>query len=255
VKQQTDIAASLPRRTGRAPKKKTGNSATPPVKSSKQKSAQADKAASSPGTRPARKKRTETERNGERTRAIILEHAARLLRENGYAAVSLRQIAAEANIKAGSIYYHFSSKEEILYHVLEEGLRVIVQEVNEAIAKLPPDASFRDRLQTVIKSHLHGLLRVGDYSSANIRIYGQVPPEVRKRHYVSRREFADWWDRFLMQAKEEGALRKDLNLSVVRVFVVGALNWTVEWYDPKRGSFDEVADQIYRIIADGLSIG
>lgn len=254
MKQQKYIAASLPRKTGRAPKKKTGNNNKAPVKSSKQIIARSGHTESSLETLSSRKKRADTERNGERTRAIILEHAARLLRENGYAAVSLRQIAAEANIKAGSIYYHFSSKEEILYHVLEEGLRVIVQEVNDAIAKLPTNASFRDRLQTVIKSHLHGLLQVGDYSSANIRIYGQVPPEVRKRHYVSRREFADWWDRFLMQAKEEGALRKDLNLSIVRVFVVGALNWTVEWYDPKRGSFDEVADQIYKIIADGLSI-
>lgn len=219
------------------------------AKSSKRKSDNPVKAQAS-----AKKKRTDTERNGERTRAIILEHAARLLRENGYAAVSLRQIAAESNIKAGSIYYHFSSKEEILYHVLEEGLRVIVQEVNKAIADLPANASFRDRLRAVVKSHLHGLLQVGDYSSANIRIYGQVPPEVRKRHYVSRRKFADWWDGFLEQAKEEGALRADLNLSVTRVFVVGALNWTVEWYDPERGSFDEIADQIYKIIVDGLSI-
>jgi len=186
------------------------------------------------------------------TRSIILIHAARLLRENGYAAVSLRQIAAAANIKAGSIYYHFSSKEEILHHVLEEGLRVIVQEVNRGLAKLPPNTTFRERLRLVVKSHLHGLLQVNDFSSANIRIYGQVPPDVRKRHYVSRRAFADWWDEFLAQAVAEGALRPNLNLSVVRVFVVGALNWTVEWYDPKQGSFEKLADDLYSIIADGL---
>ena len=186
------------------------------------------------------------------TRSIILHHAARLLRENGYAAVSLRQIAAEANIKAGSIYYHFDSKEDILHHVLEEGLRVIVQEVNKAVADLPQGTPFRERLKAVIKSHLYGLLQVGDFSSANIRIYGQVPPEVRKRHYVTRRAFADWWDEFLAQAVAEGALRADLNLSIVRVFIVGALNWTVEWYDPARGSFDTLAENLYIIISDGL---
>ncbi|MGV3492510.1 MAG: TetR/AcrR family transcriptional regulator [Ramlibacter sp.] len=186
------------------------------------------------------------------TRALILHHAARLLRENGYAAVSLRQIAADVNIKAGSIYYHFASKEEILFHVLEEGLRQIVREVDKAVAGLPPGTPFRERLRVVVRSHLHGLLQVGEFPSANIRIYGQVPEEVRRRHYVARRAFADWWDRFFAEAVKEGSLRADLNLSVVRVFVVAALNWTVEWYDPKRGSFDALADQIYTIIADGL---
>ncbi len=190
--------------------------------------------------------------SAQETRALILHHAARLLRENGYAAVSLRQIAADVNIKAGSIYYHFSSKEEILFHVLEEGLRQIVREVDRAVADLPPDTPFRERLRVVVRSHLHGLLQVGEFPSANIRIYGQVPEEVRRRHYVARRAFADWWDRFFAQAVQEGALRADLNISVVRVFVVAALNWTVEWYDPKRGSFDALADQIYTIIADGL---
>ncbi len=188
------------------------------------------------------------------TRALILHHAARLLREHGYAAVSLRQIAKDVNIKAGSIYYHFPSKEDLLFHVLEEGLRQIVHEVDKAVAELPPDAPFRERMRVVVRSHLHGLLQVGDFSSANIRIYGQVPPEVRRRHYVARREFADWWDRFFAQAVAEGALRADLNASVLRVFVVGALNWTVEWYDPRRGSFDALADQIYSIIADGLML-
>jgi len=186
------------------------------------------------------------------TRALIMHHAARLLREHGYSAVSMRQIAADVNIKAGSIYYHFPSKEDLLFHVLEEGLRQIVDAVNKAVAALPANTPFRECLRVVVRSHLHGLLQVGDFSSANIRIYGQVPEEVRQRHYIARRAFADWWDRFLADAVAKGALRADLNLSVVRVFVVAALNWTVEWYDPARGSFDALADQIYTIIAEGL---
>lgn len=207
--------------------------------------------AGTPRPRPAKKASAPVSARID-TRSVILHHAARLLRQNGYAAVSLRQIAAEANIKAGSIYYHFASKEDILHHVLEEGLRVIVQEVNKAIAELPPGMPFRDRLKAIIKGHLYGLLQVGDFSSANIRIYGQVPPDVRKRHYVARRAYADWWDGFLKEAVAEGALRDDLNLSVVRVFIVGALNWTVEWYDPARGSFDDLAEDLYILVSDGL---
>ena len=41
------------------------------------------------------------------SRARILDAAAALFREHGYAAVSLRAIAAEAGMRSGSIYYHF----------------------------------------------------------------------------------------------------------------------------------------------------
>ena len=47
----------------------------------------------------------------------VLDIAARLFREQGYGSVSLRKIAEAAGIKAGSIYYHFGSKEAL---VMEE---------------------------------------------------------------------------------------------------------------------------------------
>ena len=48
----------------------------------------------------------------------ILLSAARLFRDQGYAATTLRMIASLSEIKAGSIYYHFDSKESILIDVL-----------------------------------------------------------------------------------------------------------------------------------------
>jgi len=43
------------------------------------------------------------------TRRQILDAAAKLLRQNGYASTSLRDIAAATGMKAGSLYYHFAS--------------------------------------------------------------------------------------------------------------------------------------------------
>ena len=58
----------------------------------------------------------------EKSRDSILEAAAKLFRRQGYSATTLRQIAAMAEIKAGSIYYYFDSKEAILEEVLHRGL-------------------------------------------------------------------------------------------------------------------------------------
>src|SRR5699024_12196097 len=50
----------------------------------------------------------------------ILRHAARLFREKGYRAVSMRDLADALDIKAASLYNHIQSKEEILSSIILE---------------------------------------------------------------------------------------------------------------------------------------
>lgn len=190
----------------------------------------------------------------EATRNQILTHAARLFRHHGYAGTTLRQIAEAANIKAGSIYYHFGSKDEILGVVLDAGIDAVMTAVTSRIAALPANASHRDKIAAAIDGHLYGLLHHGDFTSANIRIYGQIPPAAKAKHRLVRRNYAQYWDDLLQAALAAGALRKDTNLAVIRLFLIGALNWTVEWYNPNRGSFKTFSAQITDIVFDGIAL-
>src|ERR1700730_13332090 len=74
------------------------------------------------------------------TRRQILDQAARLLRTNGYASTSLRDIAAATGMKAGSLYYHFASKEEIAETVMAEGIDLVRAAVKKALAPRPKDS-------------------------------------------------------------------------------------------------------------------
>ena len=186
------------------------------------------------------------------TRERILLEAARLLRHHGYAATTLREIADAAGVKAGSIYYHFESKEEILVEVLDKGITIVADAVRTRIEALPANASWRDRIAAGIEGHLWGMLHYGDFTSANIRVYGQIPTSVKSRHKIVRRAYADYWDRLLASALTSGELRQDTGLAMIRLFVIGALNWTVEWYNPQRGSFQDFARQITAIVFDGI---
>lgn len=191
-------------------------------------------------------------RVGDPTRNQILQAAASLFRNQGYAATTLRQIADAAGIKAGSIYYHFSSKDEILAFVLNTGIEVVMKAVQEKIDALPANASHRERIAAGIEGHLYGLLHHGDFTSANIRVYGQIPQQARNRHRVVRRAYAEYWDKLFAAALASGELRPDAGIAMVRLFVIGALNWTVEWYNPQRGSFEAFASQITGIVFDGI---
>ena len=78
------------------------------------------------------------------SRQRVLDCAARLFRQRGYGATSLRDIAAESGMKAGSLYYHFASKDEIVIDVLNIGVARVNEAVKTAVAKLSADAPLGD---------------------------------------------------------------------------------------------------------------
>lgn len=181
-----------------------------------------------------------------------LKAAAKLFRDQGYAATTLRQIAEKVGIKAGSIYYHFDSKEEILDKVLETGILTALAEVQQRVNALPPDATSRERIAAAIEGHLFGILQHGDFVCANIRVYSQISPGSKRRHRAVRAVYAGYWDNLLKECSERGGLRDDISLSILRLFTIGALNWTVEWFDPRRGSVETFVSQISTIVFDGI---
>jgi AcrR family transcriptional regulator len=165
-------------------------------------------------------------------RERILDAAARLFREHGYAAVSLRAIAAEAGMQGGSVYYHFSGKEEIVAAVLDLGIQRVHQAVEAALGDLPPNAGVVQTVHAAIEAHLEALLTHSDHTSANVRIFGQVPSRVREGNKAVRRAYEKLWVELLDRAANEGVLRPGLDRRLARRALIGALNATLEWFDP-----------------------
>lgn len=192
-----------------------------------------------------------------RTRAQLLSAAARVLREHGYRATTMRDIAEAAGIKAGSIYYHFSSKDEIVVEVLDIGLRHLLRGVAE-IASAHPFSDHRARIAAALRVHLEHLFCLSDFTSANIRIYGQLPRHIRARHRPLRHAYATLWDGFLGDAQAAGVLCPDIAPTPLRQNMLGALNWTVEWFDPQRQgrgcyALPELVSMAETVLLDGLA--
>ncbi len=190
-----------------------------------------------------------------RTRGKILDAASALLRDKGYASTTLRQIAEAAGMQAGSVYYHFSSKDEIISEILHLGITYVFDEVKRRVEELGKTAPARARLEAAIDGHLSGLLSHGSFVSANIRNYGQLPKELRQKNVSIRAAYVGYWDELLQDAQDAGAIRADINLKVLRLFTIGSLNWTVEWYLPEKGSIEELSEQIKSILFDGIAPG
>jgi AcrR family transcriptional regulator len=182
----------------------------------------------------------------------VLDVAARLFRDHGYGGVSLRKIAGAAGIKAGSIYYHFGSRDEIVVEILDAGIRTVHESMRQAVAALPEGTGAEAILRAAIGAHLRALLEVSDYSSANVRIFGQVPQSVRDANLPTRRAYEAEWDRLLSRLQKNGALKRDLDIRRLRLTLIGALNATLEWFDPDRGSADALARTYADVFLHGI---
>jgi AcrR family transcriptional regulator len=189
------------------------------------------------------------------TRDQILAAAARLFAQQGYATTTLRQIADAAGIKAGSVYYHFDGKDEIAACVLDGGIAAMTAAVTERLAALGPRVGQRARLGAAVEGHLWGMLHHGDFTAAHIRIYRYVSSAARERHRDVRSAYTQLWDDLLAAAAAAGALRSDIPVPLIRQYLVGALNWPVDWYDPRRGSVAQLAAQISALVFDGIVVG
>lgn len=92
-------------------------------------------------------------RPGGATRAHILEVANELFAQQGYDATSLRQIADRVGVTKAALYYHFSSKEELLVALLEP-LRGILGEMLDRLDAADSVAAWGDVMDWVIDSML-----------------------------------------------------------------------------------------------------
>ena len=191
-------------------------------------------------------------RKSEQTRQRLLDAAARVFRHKGYAGARLSDIAEAADMHTPGVYYYFPSKEDLVEEVLRAGVARAAAFVEQRVAAVPDGASALDRLRAAIEGHVLMVLEIGDYTSANIRIFGQLPDDIRRRHLAQQRTYGDLWRSLLEDARAAGELRPDLDLSVLRMLILGALNWTVEWYRPGVLSATEVARHATTMICEGL---
>lgn len=195
---------------------------------------------------------TNAKTKSERTRTRILDAAARTFRQEGYAGTKLSMVAKRAHMQTGSLYYHFASKDDLLAEVLDIGISRVHKAVSESQGRLPSGASHRDRVRAAVEAHLAALLAHGDYTSVNIRIFGQLPSALQERHIPLRNAYAALWRRILMRAQRAGALRADINLGLVRMLLMGALNWSVEWYKPGRVGVPLIANHVCLLLFNGI---
>jgi AcrR family transcriptional regulator len=190
-----------------------------------------------------------------RTRARILDAAAQVLSVKGYAGTRLSDVAARAEIQAPAIYYYFPSREQLIEEVLFSGIDEMVKHLRQVLDALPAETSPVDRIMAAVEAHLRHELELSDYATASIRNSGQIPDQLRKRQRRAEGRYARIWGQLFDDAAAEGQLRAELEPRVAQLLVMGALNWSAEWWDPRRGSVDAIVKNAQVLVRNALTPG
>lgn len=177
----------------------------------------------------------------------LLDRAAAVFAERGFAGASVREIVGPIGMLPGSLYSHFPTKERLLVAVYREGVDRISRVVDEAIAK---ESDPWARLEAACVAHLTSLLDKTSYSQVVIRVRPSDAPSAAEELIALRN---DYESRFtaLVDALE---LPRNVDSRDFRLLLVGALNWSQTWYRPSGNRKPaDIARRFVQILKTGIA--
>ena len=176
---------------------------------------------------PARKATAPAEETNRR--ADIVRAAGRLFAAKGYAATTIRDIAGAVDMRSGSPFYHFKTKHDMLRAVVLEGIVAIDAAVTKAAQSgKSPRATF----EAMLRAHLNQLLgkQGRDFAATLLHESRHLDTEAQAEVVARKDSYETMWQQALKDLKGTGLIADDSR--VTRLFLMGALNWTVQWYRP-----------------------
>jgi len=163
------------------------------------------------------------------TSVRVLTEAAQLFRERGYGASSTRELSARLGINKASLYYHISSKEDLLHGICMESLRQIQADVSSAVA-VESDAG--ERIRALIRAHLGSMLGDLDMHSTMLLEARGLTGEKAADVQAARDAYEKLVVQTVSKAQRAGALRKDITAKLLAFGLLNLLNGAMAWWNP-----------------------
>lgn len=175
--------------------------------------------------------------------------ARSMFSERGYQATTVRDIARELNMQAGSLYAHIESKEDVLWQIVDRAAEQLLASVAPVVAG---NASNVEKLMSMVRAHV-GLVaaKVGD--AAIFLHEWKFLSEARRDSVAARR---NRYEGFYRRIIEDGIRTGEFaptDPKMAALMVLSVMNWMPQWYNPQGPlSAEEIADRFSELILRGL---
>lgn len=166
----------------------------------------------------------------------LLDAAAAHFAERGYHATTMRDIAQEAGVTPGAVYFHVPTKQALLLAVYAEGVDRIIGRFEKALeGQRDPNI----RLRRAIMAHLEAILDASAYARVIVRVLPEDIPEATNELKLQRERY----ESRLRSLLAEVDLPAGRDPKLARLMLIGALNWTPVWYRESAGSLDGIVNE------------
>jgi AcrR family transcriptional regulator len=181
--------------------------------------------------------------------ASVLDIAVAAFNDHGYEATSMEMLAQRLGTSKSAVYYHVSGKEDILRLALDRALSELELVLTQEKATKGPA---EDRLRFVLRGAVEVLVKDLPYVTLLLRLRGNT--EVERHALERRRGFTHAVADLVDEARDDGAMRADIDARTTTRLLFGMINSIVEWYRPD-GPIrpDRLADDVISVAFDGLA--
>jgi len=183
-------------------------------------------------------------------RQLILDEAAKLFKERGFAGTSMRDLGAQVGMEAASMYNHINSKEEIL----ETICFYIANTYISHLAQIEQTQdSYVDKIKALIRLHIRLMVEDGAAVSVGNHDWKYLTGNKLTEFKEARKRYERGFAALIEQGIAAGELQP-VNVSVALFTILSAVRWVELWYRPGRGvSPEELEENIMTILLNGLA--
>lgn len=192
---------------------------------------------------------TKAEADGKQ-RTAITSNAMHLFGKQGFTGTSMRDIANAVGILPGSLYAHIDGKEALLFEIVTDGIgRFIAAVESHAAAATDPV----ERLRRMIVAHVEVVADNPERSQVVFHQWRYLGEENLPEALARRQQYENYFIKVLQEGMAQGLFRSELNLRIAVLSILGALNWTPEWFSPHgRLSASSVGECIAETLLGGV---
>jgi TetR/AcrR family transcriptional regulator, cholesterol catabolism regulator len=182
-------------------------------------------------------------------RAEICRTAAQIIRDQGYDATSVNEIARALGITKAGLYHYISSKEALLFEIMSFGMDQIEAEV---VAPLVGVSDPEERLRQILIRHATIATRAHGAVAQLADEIRALPTPLRRKIQQRTRDYFHLVRDTLAELRTAGRLR-DVDLTVAAFTLLGMILWTPRWFrQGGRLTSEQVAAEVAQIAMAGL---
>jgi TetR/AcrR family transcriptional regulator, cholesterol catabolism regulator len=180
---------------------------------------------------------------------LIQEAAARLFRDKGYSATSMRDLAEAVSLRASSLYNHFSSKEEILRDICFQNAQRFLQAMDEVEAM---DGSATQKVSALLRLHIH----TATQDITSVTAFNDEWRHLSEPHLTAfkalRKEYEGRFQRLIEAGIRAGEFQA-LNPLIALHTLFSSVRWLYDWYKPGRPiTAEELEQELSSLLMKGL---